>query len=92
MTESKFDSGMEIRKKVLGEAHVKRSWDNTTDFDRDFQEMITEVAWGSAWSRPGLDLKTRHMITIAVLAALGRTHELTLHIGASHNTEISKEE
>jgi 4-carboxymuconolactone decarboxylase len=83
---------MEFRKRVLGEDHVERSWSNATDFDRDFQELVTESAWGAAWSRPGLDLKTRHMIVIAVLTALGRDHELKLHINASHNSGISKDE
>jgi len=92
MTESKFEKGMEIRKKILGEAHVERSWKNATDFDQDFQELITETAWGSAWSRPGLDLKTRHMIVITVLTALGRENELALHINASHNSGITEEE
>jgi len=92
MTESKFDKGMEFRKKILGEEHVERSWKNATDFDRDFQELVTESAWGAAWSRPGLDLKTRHMIVISVLTALGREHELTLHINASHNSGISQDE
>ena len=92
MTESKLEKGMEFRKKILGEEHVERSWKNATDFDRDFQEFVTETAWGAAWSRPGLDLKTRHMIVIAVLTALGRENELKLHINASHNSGISKDE
>jgi len=92
MTKSRFDQGMDFRKMVLGEAHVKRSWDNATEFDRDFQEFITETAWGSAWARPGLDIKTKHMIVIAVLTALGREKELALHIGASHNTGITPDE
>jgi len=92
MTESKFDKGMKVRKQVLGEEHVERSWANATDFDRDFQELVTETAWGSAWARPGLDLKTKHMIVIAVLTALGREKELTLHINASHNSGITPDE
>ncbi|HEY5730015.1 MAG TPA: carboxymuconolactone decarboxylase family protein [Anaerolineales bacterium] len=91
MTESKFDKGMKVRKQVLGEEHVERSWANATDFDRDFQEFITESAWG-AWARPGLDIKTKHMIVIAVLTALGREKELTLHINASHNSGITPDE
>ena len=83
---------MEVRKKILGEAHVERSWNNATEFDRDFQEFITETAWGSAWARPGLDLKTKHMIVIAVLSALGREKELALHINASHNSGITRDE
>jgi alkylhydroperoxidase/carboxymuconolactone decarboxylase family protein YurZ len=76
----------------LGEAHVQRSWDNATEFDRDFQEFITETAWGAAWARPGLDIKTKHMLVIAVLTALGREKELALHINASHNSGISPED
>lgn len=91
MTESKFEKGMEFRKRILGEEHVERSWKNATDFDKDFQEFITETAWG-AWARPGLDIKTKHMIVIAVLTALGREKELTLHINASHNSGISQDE
>ena len=92
MTESKFEKGMEFRKKILGEEHVERSWKNATDFDKDFQEFVTETAWGAAWARPGLDLKTRHMIVIAVLSALGREKELALHINASHNSGITQDE
>lgn len=92
MTKSKFDKGMQVRKKILGESHVERSWDNATDFDREFQEFITETAWGAAWARPGLDLKTKHMIVIAVLTTLGREKELALHINASHNSGITRDE
>lgn len=92
MSDSKFDKGMQVRRKVLGDAHVDRSWANATDFDKDFQRFITETAWGSIWSRPGLDLKTRHMVTVAILAALGREHELALHINATPNTGITSEE
>lgn len=92
MTKSKFDKGMEVRKRILGEAHVERSWANATEFDRDFQEFITETAWGSAWARPGLDIKTKHMIVIAVLTALGKEKELALHISASHNSGITPDE
>lgn len=92
MTKSKYEKGIEVRKQILGEAHVEKSLDNATDFDRDFQELIIETAWGSAWARPGLDLKTKHMIVISVLAALGREKELTLHINASHNSGITRDE
>lgn len=92
MASEKFDKGMKIRQEVLGEAHVDRSWNNSTDFDHAFQEFITETAWGSAWARPGIDLKTRHLITIAILAALGREHELKLHIRATKNTGVTPEE
>lgn len=92
MSDTKYERGMQVRRQVLGDAHVDRSWSKATDFDHDFQRYITEVAWGSVWSRPGLDLKTRHMVTVAILAALGREQELNLHIGATPNTGISPEE
>ena len=92
MAESTFDKGMKVRREVLGDDHVERSWSKITDFDEDFQRYITEVAWGSVWSRDGLDLKSRHMVTIAILAALGREHELKLHMGASPNTGITPED
>lgn len=92
MQESAYDKGMKMRRTVLGDEHVDRSWANATPFDEDFQRFVTEVAWGSVWSRDVLDIKTRHMITIAVIAALGREHELALHIGASRNTGITPEE
>lgn len=92
MADSTFDKGMAMRRSVLGDAHVDRSWANSTEFDQDFQRFVTEVAWGSVWSRGLLDTKTRHMITIAIIAALGREHELKLHLGATPNTGVSPEE
>ena len=92
MAESKYDQGMQIRRQVLGDSHVDRSLANATEIDADFQRFITETAWGSVWARPGLDLRTRHMITIAVLAALGREDELEIHLGASPNTGVTLED
>lgn len=88
----KFERGMKIRRAVLGDAHVERAEANKTSFDADFQRFITESAWGSVWTRPGLDRKTRHLITLAMLAALGKEHELALHIRATQNTGITPEE
>ena len=92
MDEDKFERGMKIRRAVLGDAHVERAEANKTPFDADFQRFITESAWGSVWTRAGLDRKTRHLITLAMLAALGKEHELALHIRATQNTGISPEE
>lgn len=92
MPDEKFERGMAIRRQVLGDAHVDRAEANKTSFDADFQRFITETAWGSVWSRPGLDRRTRHLITIAVIAALGKEHELALHIRATSNTGVSQEE
>lgn len=83
-----FAQGMKIRRSVLGNAHVDRAEANKTDFDADFQRYITETAWGTVWARPGLTRKTRHMLTLAILAALGKEHELTLHMRATQNTGV----
>jgi alkylhydroperoxidase/carboxymuconolactone decarboxylase family protein YurZ len=89
MSESQFDRGMRVRREVLGDGHVDRAQRRATDLDRDFQRFITEMAWGSVWTRPDLDRRTRSLITIAILAALGRTEELALHFRASRNTEMA---
>ena len=86
-----FDEGMAVRRRVLGDAHVDRAVDGTTDLDRAFQEWITESIWGGIWARDGLDTKTRSMLTIAVLAALGH-EELELHLRAAGNTGVSTAE
>jgi 4-carboxymuconolactone decarboxylase len=92
MTHDRFKKGMEVRKSVLGEAHVERAEANKTDFDADFQRFITETAWGSVWVRPGLETKTRQLLTIAMLAALGKHEELALHVRATRNTGVSRSE
>ena len=92
MTESRNDAGMKVRREVLGDAHVERALANATEFDADFQRIITEMAWGSVWSRPDLDRRTRSLVTIAILAALGRKEELALHLRASANTGATPEE
>jgi 3-oxoadipate enol-lactonase/4-carboxymuconolactone decarboxylase len=81
-----WDAGMNIRKQVLGESHVARASANATDFDRDFQAFITRTAWGGVWARPGLDRRTRSLVTLSILGALGREEELKLHLRASKNT------
>lgn len=83
---------MTTRRAVLGEEHVARAQASTTEFTRDFQELITRYAWGAIWTRPGLERKTRSMLTIAMMAALGRWDELKLHIRATRNTGVTREE
>lgn len=92
MADEKYDTGMKIRREVLGDAHVDRAEANKTAFDTDFQRFITETAWGSVWSRDGIDRVTRHMLTIAILAALGKEHELEMHIRATQNTGVTPEQ
>lgn len=91
MPDDLFERGLQVRKEVLGAEHVARAQANTTSFDADFQRYITEMAWGSVWSRPGLDRRTRSLVTIAILAALGR-EELALHLRASANTGATPDE
>jgi 4-carboxymuconolactone decarboxylase len=83
--ENRFDIGMAVRQEVLGREHVARAQARTTALDADFQRFITEYAWGGVWARPDLDRRTRSLVTIAILAALGR-EELALHVRASRNT------
>ena len=93
MTDNKnFERGMKVRRAVLGDEHVNSAEANKTAFDADFQQFITETAWGGVWTRPGLDHRTRHLITLAMLAALGKEHELALHIRATQNTGVTEEE
>ncbi|MCB0212456.1 MAG: 4-carboxymuconolactone decarboxylase [Anaerolineae bacterium] len=88
----KLEQGMAVRRAVLGDAHVDRAEANKTDFDADFQQFITETAWGSVWTRPGLERKTRHLLTIGMLAALGKETELALHLRATRNTGVTPDE
>ncbi|HUC98890.1 MAG TPA: 4-carboxymuconolactone decarboxylase [Candidatus Polarisedimenticolaceae bacterium] len=92
MSDDRFKKGMGLRKSILGAEHVDRAEAQKTDFDADYQRYITENAWGTIWARPGLDKKTRHMLTIAMLAALGKHDELALHIRATRNTGVTQEE
>ncbi len=89
--ESHFDIGIKVRKEVLGSEHVEQALARTTEFDADFQHFITETAWGSVWARPDLDRRTRSLVTIAILAALGRD-ELALHLRASRNIGVDPHE
>lgn len=88
----RHEQGTATRRSVLGDAHVDRAQAAATDFDRPFQELITEAAWGHVWSRPELSMRERSMITIALLAALGQDHELAMHIRATANTGASRED
>lgn len=92
MSDAEHDAGMTIRRAVLGEEHVDRAVASTTEFTRDFQRYITENVWHDIWQRPGLDRKSRSMLTIAITAALGRLEELELHVRATRNTGVSRDE
>ena len=90
--EERYAQGMRIRRQVLGDAHVDRAEARTTDFDAAFQRYITESAWGAVWSRPQLDPRTRSLVTIALLGALGHFEELEMHVKAAHNTGAAPNE
>ena len=92
MSDEKYNDGMKKRRFVLGDAHVDRATANTTPFDAGFQRFITEFAWGTAWQGDALDVQTRHLITIAIIAALGKERELAMHIGATKNTGVTAEQ
>jgi 4-carboxymuconolactone decarboxylase len=92
MDKQAFDRGMKIRREVLGDEHVDRSMATADELNRPLQELITEYCWGSIWSRPGLDRKTRSAINLAMLAALNRPHELKLHIRGALRNGLSKAE
>ena len=88
----RYDAGMQVRRAVLGAAHVDRSLEKLTPFNSEFQEMITRHAWGDIWTRPGLPRHTRSLITIAMLIGMNREGELTLHLRAAKNNGVSREE
>ena len=80
MSQDNYEQGMRVRREVLGDEHVDRAIAATTDFTADFREFITRCAWGAVWSRDGLDRRTRSILTLAVLTALGREDEIALHV------------
>ncbi len=90
--EERTAAGMRTRREVLGDEHVDRAVASTTEFTAAFQDFITRYAWGELWTRPGLSRPERSMITIAVLAALGRDEELALHCRAGQRNGLSPED
>ena len=86
------DAGMAVRREVLGDAHVDRAVAATTDFTRDFQELITQYAWGSVWTRPGLDRRSRSLITLTAMVARGHHEELAMHVRAARTNGLSVQE
>jgi 4-carboxymuconolactone decarboxylase len=92
LSDDLYDKGMAVRKSVLGAEYVARAEANKSEFDEDWQRYVTEHAWGAIWTRPGLEKRIRSMLTIAMLASLGRHDELGAHIRATRNTGVTKEE
>jgi 4-carboxymuconolactone decarboxylase len=92
MSEEQYEAGIRIRREVLGDEHVDRAIAQTTPFIEAFQEFITRVAWGEVWARDGLDRRSRSMITLSVLTALGREQELALHVRAARANGLTPAE
>ncbi|WP_460043580.1 4-carboxymuconolactone decarboxylase [Pseudomonas sp. S2_H01] len=88
----RYEAGMNVRRAVLGDAHVDRSLEKLTPFNGEFQEMITRHAWGDIWTRPGLPRHTRSLITIAMLIGMNREGELRLHLRAAKNNGVTRDE
>ena len=87
-----YQEGLDIRKEVLGAAHVEKSLANVSEFGRPIQELVTEYCWGATWSRPGLDRKTRSLINLAMLTTLNRGHELSVHVKGAITNGATPEE
>lgn len=89
---NRYQAGLAVRRTVLGEPHVERVEAATTDFDRPFQQLITEGAWGTVWSRPGWSKRERSIVTLALLAALGHDEEVAMHVRATANTGATRDD
>ena len=88
----RYEEGMRIRREVLGDDHVDRAIEHTTPDTEAFQDLITRYAWGEVWARPALDRRTRSAITLMALVALGREHELAMHIRGGLRNGLTREE
>ncbi len=88
----RFDKGMQVRRSVLGDAHVDRAEAQKTGFDTPFQTLITESAWGNVWANDRISPRERSMITLALLAAMGNFDEIPMHIRATARTGASKQD
>lgn len=92
MSQSDYEKGLQLRKEVLGDAHVERSMANADDFSKPLQDVVTEIGWGMIWARPGLTRKERSLITLGALVALHRPHELAVHLKGALNNGCTREE
>lgn len=90
--DSEFDRGLAMRRQVMGDAFVDKAFGDMTDFTEPMQQHITRKAWGDVWQRDGLDLKTRSLITVAMLTALGKQHELKGHVRGALNNGVTPAE
>lgn len=88
----RFDEGVRVRREVLGDEHVDRSLEQATEFARPLQEWVTGCGWGAVWTRPGLDRRTRSLLNLAMLTALNRMHEFSVHVRGAVLNGCSDEE
>lgn len=88
----RYQAGLAVRRAVLGDEYVNKSLANADAFMAPIQQLITENAWGTVWTRPGLDRKTRSLLNLAMLTALNRPNELKLHLKGALNNGVTKEE
>ncbi|HSB52819.1 MAG TPA: 4-carboxymuconolactone decarboxylase [Gemmatimonadales bacterium] len=86
------EAGMRVRREVLGDAHVDRSLARLNASNREFQDLITRYAWGEIWTRPGLERRTRCLITLGMLVALNRSEEFRLHVRAALNNGLGRDD
>ena len=88
----RYEQGLKMRRKILGDAHVDKSLESRTKFNEEFQDLLTRYAWGEIWTRPGLAKETRSLITLALLVALNRNDEFRMHVRAALNNGVSQEQ
>jgi 4-carboxymuconolactone decarboxylase len=88
----RYSKGMEVRRAVLGDAHVDRSLARRNAFNEEFQDLITRYAWGEIWSRPGLPRHTRSLLTLALMISLNRGDEFKMHVKAAFNNGVTRDE
>jgi len=92
MKDELYEKGLAVRREVLGDEYALQSLANADDFSREFYEYVIRSAWGSVWTRPGLDRKTRSLLLLAMLPALNRSHELKLHVAGALRNGVTKDE
>ena len=92
MSKEMYEKGLSVRREVLGADYVDNAIRSADDFNRPLQELVTEYCWGAVWGRPGLPRKTRSMLNLAMLTALGRPHELKLHVKGALKNGVTREE
>jgi len=90
--EERYEAGLSVRRKVLGDAYVDKSLASADDFSRPFQDLVSRYCWGDIWCREGLSYKQRSIVNLAMIAALNRPHELKLHVRGAINNGLTKEE